>query len=320
VKRNNLEIEGKKMTKLMLMAAASGLILTGGVSRAKDVTFHLTAKEVDLPIDNKGTMQAAWTYDGQKPGPVLRVTEGDRVTIVLTNDPKNKNSHSIDLHAARVNVLGEFAEVKPGETKTFTFPATYPGVFFYHCGAMPMVQHIARGMYGAIIVDPKDPKALPKADREYVLVESEIFANPEDVNTMMKGDFKYVAFNGVQFKYDPVHDSANPGKMLVAKPGERVRVYFVNAGPNEVATFHPIAGIWDAVYASGNPKNKFTGMQSFVVGPGDAATFDLISPVAGANAIVSHAMKSALSGAIAVIMFSDDADPKMGHGDLILVP
>jgi nitrite reductase (NO-forming) len=264
-------------------------------------------------------MQMAWTFDGQKPGPVLRVTEGDHVTITLTNDPKNKQSHSVDLHAVRGDVVKDFEEVKPGESKTFTFDATYPGVFFYHCGAMPMVQHIARGMYGAIIVDPKDPKALPKADREYVLVESEIFANAEDVKSMMKGDFVRHAFNGVAFKYDPVHDS-NATKTLVAKPGERVRVYFVNAGPNDLSTFHPIAGIWDAVYPSGNPKNKLTGLQSYEVGPGDAATFDIVSPVEGANAIVNHSMKAALSGAIAVLMYSKDADPKMGHGDLILVP
>jgi nitrite reductase (NO-forming) len=108
--------------------------------------------------------------------------------------------------------------------------------------------------------------------------------------------------------------------MLVAKPGERVRIYFINAGPNEFSSFHPIAGIWDAVYPSGNPKNKQVGLQSFVVGPGDGATFDLVSPVAGANAIVDHSMSHAHTGAIAVIMFSNDADPKMGRGDLILVP
>src|SRR3546814_7623385 len=83
--------------------------------------------------------------------------------------------------------------------------------------------------------------------------------------------------------------------MLVAKPGERVRVYFVNAGPNEYSTLHPIAGIWDAVYPSGNPKNKKVGMQSMVVGPGDGATFDIVSPVAGANVIVDHRMSHAHS-------------------------
>ena len=307
------------MRKSLLCAATALLGLVGQPALAKDVQLHLTAKEVSLPIDNKGTMQASWTYEGQVPGPLLRITEGDRVTITLTNDAANKNSHSIDLHAARVDVVKDFEAIKPGETKTFSFVATYPGAFYYHCGSDPMYQHIARGMFGVILVEPKDAKALPKADREYVLVQSEIYANPDDQHSIMRGDWKHVAFNGMAFKYDPVHDPAAT-RMLVAKPGERVRVYFINAGPNEYSTLHPIAGIWDAVYPSGNPANKETGLQSFVVGPGDGATFDIISPVAGANVIVDHRMSHAHSGAMAVLMYSDDADPKMGRGDLILVP
>jgi nitrite reductase (NO-forming) len=135
----------------------------------------------------------------------------------------------------------------------------------------------------------------------------------------MKSEWSHVAFNGMAFKYDPVHDPAAT-RMLVAKPGERVRIYFINAGPNEFSSFHPIAGIWDAVYPSGNPANKEVGLQSFTVGPGDGATFDLISPVPGANAIVDHSLSHAMSGAIAIMMFSNDADPKMGRGDQILVP
>lgn len=310
---------GASKFRLATLLAASALAMSAAMPAvAKDINLHLTAKEVNLPIDNKGTMQASWTYEGQVPGPVLRVTEGDRVTITLTNDAANKNSHSIDLHAARVDVIKDFEAIKPGETKTFTFVANYPGAFYYHCGADPMYQHIARGMFGVIIVDPKDPKALPKADREYVLIQSEVYNNPDDTHSIMKSDWKHVVFNGVAFKYDPVHDPAAT-KMLVAKPGERVRVYFINAGPNEFSSFHPIAGIWDAVYPSGNPKNKQAGLQSFVVGPGDGATFDIVSPVPGANVIVDHAMPHAHTGAMAVLMYSDDADPTMGRGDNILV-
>lgn len=307
------------MRKSILLAASVLAGLMVQPVAAKDINLRLTAKEVSLPIDNKGTMQMSWTYEGQVPGPVLRVTEGDKVTITLTNDAANKNSHSIDLHAARVDVVKDFESIKPGETKTFSFTVNYPGAFYYHCGSDPMYQHIARGMFGVILVEPKDAKALPKADCEYVLVQSEIYANPDDQHSIMRGDWKHVAFNGMAFKYDPVHDPAAT-RMLVAKPGERVRVYFINAGPNEYSTLHPIAGIWDAVYPSGNPANKETGLQSFVVGPGDGATFDIISPVAGANVIVDHRMSHAHSGAMAVLMYSDDADPKMGRGDLILVP
>lgn len=287
-------------------------------AQAATVKVSMTAKEVDLPVTNSGEMKHAWTFDGQVPGPLVRAVEGDTIVITLKNDPSNKNSHSIDLHAARTDVLTDFGPIKPGETKSFTFKADHPGIFFYHCGSDPMIQHIARGMVGAIIVDPKDPTAMPKADREYVLIESELFDNPEDVKAMMAGNWQHTAFNGIPFRYDPVHDT-NATQTLEAKPGERVRIYLVNAGPNDFTGFHPIAGIWDKVYPSGNPKNVLTQVQNYTVAPGDAATFDIISPVEGANALVNHSMRSALSGAIAILMFSKDADPGMGHGDKILL-
>lgn len=302
----------------MALAGAAALSMLAFNAEAKTVKVTLHAEEVDQPIDNKGTMYRTWTFDGKVPGPVVRVTEGDTVEFTLINDKGNKNSHSMDFHAARLDVVKDFGSVKPGEEKHYTFTANYPGVFFYHCGADPMIQHIARGMFGTIIVDPKDPNAMPKADREYVLIQSELYPNPDAKEDMMQNKWSNVMFNGGIFKYDPVHDPAAT-RWLQAKPGERVRIYFVNAGPNEFSSFHPIAGIWDRVYSSGNPKNVQTGLQSFVVGPGDAATFDLISPVEGANAIVTHSLKGALSGAIAVIMYSSDADPKMGHGEQILV-
>lgn len=301
-----------------VLAGLMAFSMLASQAEAKTVQVTLHATEIDLPIDNKGTMYRTWTFDGKVPGPVVRVTEGDTVEFTLVNDKGNKNSHSMDFHAARLDVVKDFASIKPGEEKKYTFTTTYPGVFFYHCGSDPMIQHIARGMFGTIIVDPKDANAMPKADREYVLIQSELYPNPDAKEEMMQNKWSNVMFNGGVFKYDPVHDPAAT-RWLQAKPGERVRIYFVNAGPNEFSSFHPIAGIWDKVYSSGNPKNVQTGLQSFVVGPGDAATFDLISPVEGANAIVTHSLKAALTGAIAVIMFSNDADPKMGHGEQILV-
>jgi nitrite reductase (NO-forming) len=307
--------------KCHVLIAALSIATTALVARsaeAKTVKVTLTTKEVDLPIDNKGTMYRTWTFDGHVPGTLIEATEGDLVEITLVNDKKSKNSHSIDFHAARVDVLKEFASIKPGEKHVFTFKADYPGIFYYHCGSDPMIQHIARGMFGAIIVRPKAGSPMPKADREYVLIQSELYQNPESQEDMMANKWTNVMFNGGIFKYDPVHDP-NASRMLQAKPGERVRIYFINAGPNEFASIHAIAGIWDAVYPSGNPKNALHGLQTYVVGPGDAATFDVVSPVEGANAIVTHSMRQALTGAIAVLQFTKDADPKMGRGDMILV-
>jgi nitrite reductase (NO-forming) len=161
-----------------------------------------------------------------------------------------------------------------------------------------MIQHIARGMFGAIIVDPKDPKVWPKADREYLLVQSEFWKNPDDVQAMFDRKFDNVVFNGGIWKYHPFFIGAAP---LEAKPNERVRFYFVNAGPNEFSSMHPIGEIWDAVYESGNPANKWVGVQTYVVGPGSAATFDLISESPGVYPIVTHSLTAALRGAIAAL-------------------
>lgn len=290
---------------------------------AKTVKITMTAKENTVVIDNKGTEYPAWTYDGTIPGPVVRVTEGDTVDFTLINPKTNKESHSMDFHAAIVDVLKEFSEVKPGESKHFSFVAKHPGVFMYHCGAATMAQHIARGMYGIIIVDPKEgySAAYPKPDREYVLIQSQYFPNAKDKDAMIENrGWAGSLINGKIFHYDPVHDE-NASLTLQSKPGERVRIFFVNANINNPVAFHPIAGIWDKVYINGNPKNTLHGIQTYNVAVASADTFDLVSPADHPtnNAIVDHTMSAALRGAITVLMNMPDADPKLGKGDNILI-
>jgi len=310
----------KKATLATMTAAA---VLCAQHASAKTVKVTLTAKEVTVAIDNKGTKYEAWTFNGSIPGPVVRVKEGDTVDFTLVNPPENKNSHAIDFHAAQVDVLNEFAPIKPGEKKHFTFVAKVPGVFMYHCGASPMVQHIARGMYGVIIVDPKEgySKAFPKPDREYVLVQGQYFPDAENYKAMLENKgWAGTLINGKMFHYDPVHDP-DASQVLEAKPGERVRVYFVNANINMPVAFHPIAGIWDRVYINGNPKNTLYGMQTYNVAVAEADAFDIVSPKDHAtnNAIVDHTMGAALRGAITVLMNKPDADPRKGKGDEILL-
>jgi len=290
---------------------------------AKTVKVTMHAMETEVEIDNAGHKYPAWTFDGAIPGKVVRVTEGDVVDFELINDKSNKNSHSIDFHAARVDVLNEFAPVKPGETKHFKFKTTYPGVFMYHCGASVMAQHIARGMYGIIIVDPKEGygKNFPKPDREYVLIQGQYFPNAEDDKAMIANEgWTNSLINGKIFHYDPVHDP-NASLALTSKPGERVRIYFVNANINMPVAFHPIAGIWDRVYVNGNPRNVMYGVQTYNVAVAEASTFDIVSPDDRPtnNAIVDHTMSAALRGAITVLMNTPDADPKAGKGDNILL-
>lgn len=305
------------------VVAATAMMFGAGASWAKTVKVTMHAKETSVAIDNKGTQYAAWTFDGTIPGPVVRVTEGDTVEFTLINDKENKNSHAMDFHAAVVDVLNEFAPVKPGETKKFNFVAKYPGVFMYHCGAMPMQQHIARGMYGIIIVDPKEgyTKDYPKPDREYVLVQGQFFPDADNDKAMLVNEgWSNSLINGKIFHYDPVHDP-NASLALVAKPGERVRIFFVNANINMPVALHPIAGIWDRVYLNGNPKNVVYGMQTYNVAVAEATTLDIVSPADRAtnNAIVDHTMSAALRGAITVLMNTPDADPTMGKGDKIIL-
>lgn len=289
---------------------------------AKTVEVTMTAKEVDLAVNNKGDVKmAAWTFDGAIPGRPVRVEEGDTVDFTLINPPENKNSHAMDFHAAQVDVLNEFSEVKPGQSKHFKFVAKVPGVFMYHCGAGPMVQHIAKGMYGVIIVEPKDKKNYPKADREYVLIQQQYFPDTENITGLLENTgWKGALVNGKMFHYDPVHEP-NATQVLEAKPGERVRIFFVNASINNPVALHPIAGIWDRVYINGNPKNTLYGLQTYNVAVSEGDTFDIVSPADRATnvAIVDHAMGAALRGAITVLMNKPDADPAKGRGEQILI-
>lgn len=289
------------------VCVAAGLSLATGdlaPAWAKVHEVTMTASEHDVVVEGSGATYKAWTFNGQFPGPVVRVTEGDTIKFTLDNPKTNTYPHAMDFHAAEIDFLKNYRAINPGETISYTFVAKKPGIFFYHCGAPPMIQHVARGMIGAVIVDPKNAKAWPKPDREYVLVQSELFKNPDDVQAMFDRKYESIVFNGGVFKYHPF---VTGGKALEAKPGERVRIHLVNAGPNEFSAFHPIGEIWDAVYESGNPANKQVGVQTYVVGPGGGATFDLVVESPGAYPLVTHSLTAALRGAIAVLVVTPEA-------------
>jgi len=109
----------------------------------------------------------AWTFNGTVPGPTVWVNQGDTIDFTLYNP--TSAAHSIDFHAAQVDWSTDYATVPPGGSKTFNFTVNYPGIFMYHCGTAPVLEHIANGMFGAIIVNPQTP--LPAATGgQYVLV------------------------------------------------------------------------------------------------------------------------------------------------------
>lgn len=295
-RRSDPETRTYRLGWSLAMVAAAGFCWAE-VGRAETVTVDLRATVVTLDVAG-GDQREAWTFNGTFPGPVIRVKEGDLVNFTLKNEADRV--HSIDFHAARTPWSTHFQGVPTGSETSFQWKADSPGVFYYHCGTDPMIQHIANGMFGAVIVEPRYP--LTKPDREYVIVQSEIYSSPFDVETMMAGKPKFVVFNGRANRY--------LDEPLRAKPGELIRLHVVNAGPNHFSAFHVIGAIFDRVYASGNPKNVEYGIQTYTLPPGGGATFDLIFPDEGMYPMVTHSLQDALTGALGIIHVSAEDVPE----------
>lgn len=267
--------------------------------------FTIRVEETRLQI-GEGLSYDAWTFGGTVPGPTLRVREGDPVEVVLENH--GSVAHGIDLHAAAVAPAKAFAPIPPGQKHTLRFVARQPGVFMYHCSASPIVTHIANGMYGVIVVDPKEGR--PPA-KEFVMVQGEFYGEPDasgvvsgDSTKMMEGTPSFVVFNGGIERY-----MAEP---LMVTPHKLIRIYMVNAGPNAVSAFHVIGTLFDHVYPDGNPRNILTGVQTQFVPPGGGAVFEFQLQEAGDYPVVTHLMAHVYRGAIGAFRAEE---PGTDHSD-----
>lgn len=268
--------------------------LAPATPQGNTVNLTLTVREVLVSIA-PGVAYHAWTFNGTVPGPVLRVRQGQMVHFTLVNE--GNMPHSIDFHAAQTPWSVNYQPIAPGKSFSFTWRANYPGVFMYHCGAPVTIYHMANGMYGAIIVDPATGWA---PAQEFVLVQSEFYTYqlPDgsysiDPNKLNAGDPDYVVFNGYvnQYKDSP----------LVAKAGQRIRIFIVNAGPTLFSAFHVIGAIFSDTYVDGNPANHMVGNQTVTVPPGGAMVVELTIPQAGLYPFVTHSFADVGKGALGVI-------------------
>jgi FtsP/CotA-like multicopper oxidase with cupredoxin domain len=170
--------------------------------------YHITALDREIEV-MPGLFYQAWTYNGQVPGPTLRAKEGDLVRVHFHNAGTHEHTmHFHGFHAS--NMDGVFEQVPPGGNYVYEFEADPFGLQLYHCHTMPLKRHIAKGLYGAFIIDPKTPR--PPA-HEMVMV-----MNGFDVN--FDSENEIYAVNTVPFAYQ-----ANP---IVLRKGERNRIYLVN--------------------------------------------------------------------------------------------
>jgi nitrite reductase (NO-forming) len=258
----------------------------------KDLRIEVLDKEVEVAA---GIKLDAWTYDGVLPGKVVHVRQGDTINFTLHNG--GDTGHSIDFHSARTPWDKNYVTILPDEDISFVWTADYPGVYMYHCGTGPVLQHIANGMYGAVVVDPPEPLA---PAREYVLVQSEFYLSEGD-NGLWKTDLQralavlpdFVVFNGAANQYQQ--------ETLKAAPGELIRLHVMNAGPTLFSAFHVIGAIFDKVFIEGNPANEIRGIQTWTIPPGGGATFELIIPEAGLYPFVTHSFAYTGLGAVGLI-------------------
>ncbi|MFW6082575.1 MAG: copper-containing nitrite reductase [Chloroflexota bacterium] len=271
------------------------------------ITIELSIAEVTAEIADGATYDF-WTFGETVPGPLLRVMVGDTVEFTLTNPTDSEVLHNIDLHA--VNGPGGGAtvtEVAPGESKTFTFKALHAGAFVYHCALAPAWHHVAQGMYGAIIVEPRG--GLPKVDREFYVMQGEWYTagafGEQGHQAFSKAKAaselpEYFTFNG--------HASAlTELTPLQARVGERIRIFFGVGGPNIGSNFHVIGEVFDRVY-TGSPDTYVLNEETWYVPPGSVATFELTLDTPGDYLLVDHALYRAGKGAAGLLQVSGDHD------------
>lgn len=268
-----------------------------------DKSFKIRMSEGSVYIGN-GVVYEGFHMDGKIPGPTIIVDEGDVVEMSFVNE--GTIPHGASIHAAYTQTSKYVGKIGVGETKSVRFRAMMPGVYMYHCapGGHAIGMHVIGGQYGMIVVKPKPgtyqlEKELGHAPNiELYLIQHELYATGKDSIT---GDPEYVLFNGRTFRYVE--------EPIMAKPGDYVRINFLNVGPNILSTFHIVGIIWDYVYWQGNPAAKMTGGQSVTAGPTDSFVIEFrMPPDEGAYTMLTHVVGSTNRGAIGLIVVDDEAE------------
>ncbi|MBX3070594.1 MAG: multicopper oxidase domain-containing protein [Thermomicrobiales bacterium] len=262
-----------------------------------DKDIEIVAIDKNLAVSRK-VNYAGWTFDGSIPGRTFRVVEGDTVNFTFSIDPNASTAHSVDFHSAKTPPEVNYRTITPGESFSWSYTATTPGAFMYHCGTPPVLMHIGSGMYGAMIVDPKEGWS---PAQELIFVQSEFYLKDSGTGLMVPdytlmtghGSPTFVTFNGYANQY-----VENP---ISIKVGEPVRIFVVNCGPNIWSSFHVVGAIFDKGYINANPYNELRGLQSITVGPGDGACVEFTVDEPGDYVAVNHAFGHASQGAIAIL-------------------
>jgi len=294
-------------------------------SPVKEIRLDTTHKVIEIA---PGVQFSAWTFGDQVPGPAVRARVGDRIKFTMTNRSDEPvpgvqmtaapMMHSMDFHSAMVSPGDKYRSIAPGHTISFEFTLNYPGVFMYHCGTPMVLEHIASGMYGMMIVEPRDGYPT-KVDREYAVLQSEFYTKPDPEKRQVNGSPLYVLDGERVRAKAPTYTIFNGRhngmveKPLSAEPGDRVRLFVLNAGPSNTSSFHVVGTIFDRVWMDGNPDNQFRGMQTVLLGSSSGAVVEFIIPEPGSYVMVDHHFANASQGAVGIIAAGGMAED--GHAE-----
>jgi nitrite reductase (NO-forming) len=268
------------------------------------VKISLEVVEVEKPIA-EGVTYTFWTFGGCVPGKFIRIRQNDEVEFHLKNHPTSKMPHNIDLHAVTGPGGGAASSfTAPGHESVFSFKAINPGLYIYHCATAPVGMHVANGMYGLILIEPKG--GMPKVDKEFYVCQGDFYTagrygeaglQPFSMEKALKENPDYVVFNGSV-------GAMTGDKAVKAAVGETVRLFVGNGGPNLVSSFHVIGEIFDNVYPEGGDTVNHN-IQTTLVPAGGSAMMDFKLEVPGTYILVDHSIFRAFNkGAIGQIKVS----------------
>lgn len=289
--------------------------LPGPLNRnfSANVDLYIESREVVAEIE-PGTTHTYWTYNGTVPGPFFRVRQDDTVTVHFRNAANSTQSHSIDFHAVTGPGGGAVAlQTPPGEATNITFKALHPGLFVYHCATPHIPTHIAKGLYGMILVEPAD--GLPEVDREFYVMQSEFYTKwapgtpghqEFDGQALYDEKPNYVVFNG--------RWQALTGDLaLQANVNETIRIYFGNIGVNLISSFHVIGEHFDLVYAEADLLSPpLQSVQTTLVPAGGAVVVALTLEVPGNYLLVDHALSRTIDkGGLGILVVTGPENPEV---------
>jgi FtsP/CotA-like multicopper oxidase with cupredoxin domain len=242
--------------------------------------WTLIAQDKEIEVA-PGVKYAAWTYNGRVPGPTLRATEGERLRIKFMNGSQHPHTiHFHGIHPAQHDGIPGVGpgNIEPGEEFTYEFDAEPFGLHLYHCHTIPLAEHIAKGLYGAFIIDPKDGR--PEAD-ELVMVQNGFDTNFDRSNEVY-------AVNSIAFAY--------MNKPIRVKRGELVRIYLVNALEFDlVNSFHVHANFFHH-FPTGTSLEPVEFTDTIVQGQGQRGILEMRFPFPGKYMFHAHVSEFAELG------------------------